>query len=171
MLYIIIKIQWIKFIILFWKAPLQFVQYLTNFTWYFNRNYFVFYAKLTTPCFSHFLLYPTVVELSSAAEHGGQKNTYHTAIEVTKCNLGHMTFDSSSRDLVTLKSWTPITANMNSRRNVTSTMLPMVLTATITHWTTCWNEEKNTYALHNTTATTVEREKRTQDGSCTHRGR
>ena len=42
------------------------------------------------------------------------------------------------RCLQTLKSWTPILANMNSNRNVTNMMLPIVLTATITHWTTCW---------------------------------
>ena len=39
--------------------------------------------------------------------------------------------------MATLKSWTPMTANMNWRRRVTRTMLPMVLTATMTHWTTC----------------------------------
>ena len=36
-----------------------------------------------------------------------------------------------------LKSCTPMTANMNCRRRVTRTMLPMVLTATMTHCTTC----------------------------------
>lgn len=41
------------------------------------------------------------------------------------------------RHYCTLNNCTPITANMNWRRQVTSTMLPIVLTATITHWTTC----------------------------------
>ena len=36
----------------------------------------------------------------------------------------------------TLKSCTPITANMNCRRYVTNIMLPIVLMATITHFTT-----------------------------------
>lgn len=40
---------------------------------------------------------------------------------------------------VTLKSWTPMQANMNCRRVVTIMMFPMVLMATNTHWTTCWN--------------------------------
>ena len=30
-------------------------------------------------------------------------------------------------------------ANMNCRRVVTIMMFPMVLMATNTHWTTCWN--------------------------------
>ena len=38
---------------------------------------------------------------------------------------------------ITLKSWTPMTANMKFNRKVTSMMLPIVFTATITHWTTC----------------------------------
>lgn len=37
----------------------------------------------------------------------------------------------------TLKSWTPIQANMKFSSMVTRTMLPMVLMATNTHWTTC----------------------------------
>lgn len=40
---------------------------------------------------------------------------------------------------VTLNSWTPMQANMNCRRVVTIMMFPMVLMATNTHWTTCWN--------------------------------
>lgn len=39
---------------------------------------------------------------------------------------------------LTLKSWTPMQANIKSRSMVTSTMFPMVLTATNTHWTTCY---------------------------------
>lgn len=39
---------------------------------------------------------------------------------------------------ITLKSWTPITANMNWRRYVTNIILPMVLMATSTHFTTYW---------------------------------
>lgn len=38
---------------------------------------------------------------------------------------------------LTLKSWTPMQANMKSRSMVTNTMFPMVLMATNTHWTTC----------------------------------
>ena len=52
-------------------------------------------------CFSYFLLYP-IVELPSAAEHGGQKSTYHTAIEVTKCNSGHVILAAHH---VTLLPW------------------------------------------------------------------
>lgn len=37
----------------------------------------------------------------------------------------------------TLKSWIPITANMNIKRTVTTTMLPILRNATITHDTTC----------------------------------
>lgn len=37
----------------------------------------------------------------------------------------------------TLKSCTPIQANINCSRVVTIMMLPMVLMATNTHWTTC----------------------------------
>lgn len=36
----------------------------------------------------------------------------------------------------TLNSWTPITANINCSRYVTNIMLPIVLIATITHFTT-----------------------------------
>lgn len=39
---------------------------------------------------------------------------------------------------LTLKSWTPMQANIKSRSMVTSTIFPMVLTATNTHWTTCY---------------------------------
>lgn len=42
----------------------------------------------------------------------------------------------------TLKSCTPITANMNCKRHVTSIMLPIVLTATMTHWTTCCTQNR-----------------------------
>lgn len=42
---------------------------------------------------------------------------------------------------VTLKSWTPMQANMNCSRVVTIMMFPMVLMATNTHWTTCWNTQ------------------------------
>lgn len=42
----------------------------------------------------------------------------------------------------TLKSWTPIQANMNCRRNVTSMMFPMVFIATTTHWTTCCTRKR-----------------------------
>lgn len=45
--------------------------------------------------------------------------------------------DNNGLLVPTLNNWTPITANMNCRRQVTNTMLPMVFTATITHWTTC----------------------------------
>ena len=38
---------------------------------------------------------------------------------------------------LTLKSWTPMQANMNCRRVVTRTMFPMVRMATNTHCTTC----------------------------------
>ena len=38
---------------------------------------------------------------------------------------------------LTLKSWTPMQANMNWRSVVTIMMLPMVRMATNTHWTTC----------------------------------
>lgn len=41
---------------------------------------------------------------------------------------------------VPLKSWTPIMANMNWSMNVTNMILPIVFTATITHCTTCFNE-------------------------------
>lgn len=40
--------------------------------------------------------------------------------------------------LPTLNNNTPITANMNCSRHVTRTILPIVLTATITHCTTCY---------------------------------
>ena len=36
-----------------------------------------------------------------------------------------------------LNNWTPMTLNMKTSNKVTKTMLPMVLTATMTHWTTC----------------------------------
>ena len=41
---------------------------------------------------------------------------------------------------LTLKSWTPMQANMKSSSMVTSTIFPMVLTATNTHWTTCYED-------------------------------
>lgn len=47
----------------------------------------------------------------------------------------------------TLNSWTPITANMNSSKHVTRTILPIVLTATMTHCTTCYNVEKCTWTI------------------------
>lgn len=40
--------------------------------------------------------------------------------------------------IFTLNSWTPITANINWRRYVTNIILPIVLMATITHFTTYW---------------------------------
>ena len=46
----VIQIQWITFITLLQKTLLQLVQHLANFISYFNRNFFVSYAKLTTPC-------------------------------------------------------------------------------------------------------------------------
>lgn len=46
-------------------------------------------------------------------------------------------FAKSNCQMLTLKSWTPMQANMKSSNMVTSTMFPMVLTATNTHWTTC----------------------------------
>lgn len=45
----------------------------------------------------------------------------------------------SGSNSLTLKSWTPMQANMNCSRVVTIMMFPMVLMATNTHWTTCWN--------------------------------
>ena len=57
-----------------------------------------------------------------------------------KSQLISIDFGSGSKRR-TLKSWTPMTANMNSNRQVTSIMLPMVLTATMTHWTTCCADE------------------------------
>ena len=42
-----------------------------------------------------------------------------------------------ARRSLTLKSWTPMHANMNCRSVVTSTMFPMVRMATNTHCTTC----------------------------------
>lgn len=42
----------------------------------------------------------------------------------------------------TLNNWTPITANINCRRHVTRTIFPIVLTATITHCTTCYKTVK-----------------------------
>ena len=41
----------------------------------------------------------------------------------------------------TLNSWTPMQANMNCSRKVTSMMFPMVLMATTTHCTTCYERE------------------------------
>lgn len=41
----------------------------------------------------------------------------------------------------TLNNWTPMHANMNWSKVVTIMMLPMVLMATKTHWTTCWGRE------------------------------
>lgn len=57
-----------------------------------------------------------------------------------------MLSDHAQRDLtcrygITWKSCTPITANMNCRMYVTSIMLPMVLTAMMTHFTTDWDGE------------------------------
>lgn len=43
---------------------------------------------------------------------------------------------------ITLKSWTPMTANMNCRRYVTSMIFPMVFIATITHLTTYYKQGK-----------------------------
>lgn len=48
----------------------------------------------------------------------------------------HLLMNNNGLLVPTLNNWTPITANMNSSRQVTNTMLPMVFTATITHWTT-----------------------------------
>lgn len=39
-------------------------------------------------------------------------------------------------------------ANMKSSSIVTSTMFPMVFTATKTHWTTCWNHKDNSKIEH-----------------------
>ena len=44
--------------------------------------------------------------------------------------------------LLTLKSWTPMQANMNWRSVVTIMMLPMVRMATNTHWTTCCKRDE-----------------------------
>lgn len=49
------------------------------------------------------------------------------------CEIRHMDVVNS----LTLKSWTPMQANMKSKSIVTKTILPMVLMATNTHWTTC----------------------------------
>lgn len=54
------------------------------------------------------------------------------------CWAGSGTTDQSPDP--TLKSWTPMQANMNWRRVVTIMMLPIVRMATKTHWTTCWGE-------------------------------
>lgn len=43
---------------------------------------------------------------------------------------------------LTLKSCTPMQANINWSSVVTMTMLPMVLMATNTHCTTCWNRRE-----------------------------
>lgn len=50
--------------------------------------------------------------------------------------------------LLTLKSCTPIQANINWSKVVTMTMLPMVLMATNTHCTTCWNNHKKIMGEH-----------------------
>lgn len=44
--------------------------------------------------------------------------------------------------LPTLNNCTPITANINCRRHVTSTIFPIVFTATMTHCTTCYKNNK-----------------------------
>lgn len=55
----------------------------------------------------------------------------------TGCHLGRGLAPEQQAGL-TLKSWTPMHANMNCRRVVTRTMFPMVRMATNTHCTTCW---------------------------------
>lgn len=57
-------------------------------------------------------------------------------------------------DQLTLKSCTPIQANMNCSRVVTIMMLPMVLMATNTHCTTCYTE-KNCLGLKSYETTSV----------------
>ena len=47
----------------------------------------------------------------------------------------------------TLKSWTPMQANMKFSSMVTKTMLPMVLMATNTHWTTCYQHTDETQLI------------------------
>lgn len=48
---------------------------------------------------------------------------------------------------LTLKSWTPMQANMNCRRVVTRTMFPMVRMATNTHCTTCCGRRQGAQGL------------------------
>ena len=74
MLYNMIQIQWIRIIILLQKILLQLVQHLTNFRLNFNRNYFVFYAKLTTPCF------PLVFSRNGWFAHALTKCPWHFAV-------------------------------------------------------------------------------------------
>lgn len=57
--------------------------------------------------------------------------------------------------LLTLKSCTPIQANMNCSRVVTIMILPIVLIATKTHWTTCWKERKKKYFKPRTPTTRI----------------
>lgn len=47
----------------------------------------------------------------------------------------------------TLNNCTPMTANMNCRRHVTRTIFPIVLTATMTHWTTCCSGQLHSYII------------------------
>lgn len=44
--------------------------------------------------------------------------------------------------IITLNNCTPMTANINCSRYVTNIMLPIVLIATITHFTTYWLSSK-----------------------------
>lgn len=63
----------------------------------------------------------------------------------------HLLNDNKLMGNPTLNNCTPITANINCRRQVTNTMFPIVFTATITHWTTCYTTQYilNTFAIHN----------------------
>lgn len=60
---------------------------------------------------------------------------------------GTLVFKEGDEDWIqkppTLNICTPMTANMNCSNDVTNNMLPIVLMATITHWTTCYNHGKN----------------------------
>lgn len=71
-------------------------------------------------------------------------------VNPSRANFGNLKLRSWGRALIkkkstrTLKSCTPIHANMNWRRVVTIKMLPMVRIATKTHWTTfCEDNEKS----------------------------
>lgn len=73
------------------------------------------------------------------------------------CGLnGQPTILRSYSSLFTLKSCTPMHANMNCSSVVTIMMLPMVLMATKTHWTTCCKTaERHTHTLVTSSAQSV----------------
>lgn len=61
-------------------------------------------------------------------------------IYITKNSVKQQCASILFPSFLTLKSWTPMQANMKSSSMVTSTIFPMVLTATNTHWTTCYKD-------------------------------